>query len=387
MRKCQMLYTCTLLILISQSYIISISGAWNESCPEDEYLSKNGFCCNKCHAGFKLKAECPKPGMKSECVKCEDGTYLDQPNYSPNCFRCQKCKHNSKESLECTHKSNRGCECMKGYYKIKLSHTDWECYRCKTVCGPGQVKTGDCGGEQNTQCECEQNHYPAKNNKSCELCVKCQTGCKHLCISSTPMSPIKSAKPTTPSDTLPRILVPVCACITVVALGLFMSYEGLRLWRKRNRALSSQKSSPAPEGQTLIIMPPDKINESVPSTNQPCEPEQNRKLPDCVPREIKIHEFFYFVLDEVPVARFKELVRRLGVSEQNIERAEQDHRKYKDAQYQMLKVWSDSGSGGGSNVLPYHHIQMFIETLRDMYLVNCADNIENRFLSQDTSAT
>lgn len=100
-----------------------------------------------------------------------------------------------------------------------------------------------------------------------------------------------------------------------------------------------------------------------------------------------VHEFFYFVLDEVPVARFKELVRRLGVSEQNIERAEQDHRKYKDAQYQMLKVWSDSGNGGGSNVLPYHRIQMFIETLREMYLVNCADNIENRFLSQDTSAS
>lgn len=42
---------CSLQILISQSYIISISGARNESCPEDEYLSKNGFCCNKCHAG------------------------------------------------------------------------------------------------------------------------------------------------------------------------------------------------------------------------------------------------------------------------------------------------------------------------------------------------
>lgn len=100
-----------------------------------------------------------------------------------------------------------------------------------------------------------------------------------------------------------------------------------------------------------------------------------------------VHEFFYFVLDEVPIGRFKEFVRRLGVSEQNIERAEQDHRNCKDAQYQMLKVWSDSGSGGGNNVLPCHHIQMFIETLRDMYLVSCADNIENRFLAQDTSAS
>lgn len=91
------------------------------------------------------------------------------------------------------------------------------------------------------------------------------------------------------------------------------------------------------------------------------------------------------MLEEVPIGRFKELVRRLGVSEQNIGRAEQDHRNCKDAHYQMLKVWSDSGSGGGSNVLPCHRIQMFVDTLKDMNLVSCADDIENRFLSQDTS--
>lgn len=128
-------------------------------------------------------------------------------------------------------------------------------------------------------------------------------------------------------------------------------------------------------------------NESVPLTNQLSKAEQTGKLPDCVPREIKIHEFFYFVLDEVPIGRFKELVRHLGVSEQNIDRAEQDHRNCKDAHYQMLKVWSDSGSGGGNNVLPWQRIQMLVDTLKDMYLVNCADNIESRFLSQDTSTS
>lgn len=55
------------------------------------------------------------------------------------------------------------------------------------------------------------------------------------------------------SDTLPRILVPVCAFITLLALGVFMLYEGHRLWRKRNRALSSQTSSPAPEDQVRFL--------------------------------------------------------------------------------------------------------------------------------------
>lgn len=392
MRKCQ-LCAFVLLILISQSYTISnpaINGTstGKESCHTHEYRNKKGFCCDKCHPGFKLKEECPKPNTRSECVKCENGNFLDTLNYNPNCFRCRECKKpHSKEISPCTSKTNRECGCENGYYKKKIVDLEWECSRCR-VCGPTQLKTGECTGEQNTKCECKENHYLAVNKNSCEPCLECREECKHLCISSTPPNTLESVNTKSPSDMLPRILVPVCACITVVALGVFMLYEGIRLWRKRNRALSSPSSTPAHEDQTLIItVPPDTINESIPFTNQPCEPEQHRKLPDCVPRESKIHEFFYFVLDEVPIGRFKELVRRLGVSEQNIDRAEQDHRNCKDAHYQMLKVWSDSGNGGGNNVLPYHRIQMFIETLRDMYLVNCADNIENRFLSQDTNAS
>lgn len=390
MRKCQL--CIILLILISQSYTIShfaSSGARREKkdCRDDEYWNKKGFCCNKCHPGYKLKAECPKPETMSECVKCENGTYLEKSNYNLNCFRCQTCKKpHSKEISECTSNKNRVCRCDDGYYKKILGPLEWECSPC-SKCGPGQFQKGECEGEQNTKCECKENHYP-ESKTSCKLCVECGEGCKHLCITSPPSIPVKSANPTSPSGTLPQILVPVCACITVVALGVFMLYEGIRLQRKRNRALSPKPSSAAPEDQTFIItVPPEKINESVPFANQPCEPEQLRKLPDCVPREIKIHEFFYFVLDEVPIGRFKELARRLGVSEQNIDRAEQDHRNSKDAHYQILKVWSDSGSGGGNNVLPYHRIQMFIETLNDMYLVNCADNIENRFLSQETSSS
>lgn len=56
------------------------------------------------------------------------------------------------------------------------------------------------------------------------------------------------------SGTLPQILVPVCACITVVALGVFMLYEGIRLQKKRNRALSTQSSSAAPEDQVKFLI-------------------------------------------------------------------------------------------------------------------------------------
>lgn len=392
MRKCQV-FAYVLLALISQSYTIStfaIGGGQSVkgTCLDYEYWNNKGFCCNKCHPGFKLKEKCRESNTMSECVKCENGTYLENSNHNENCFSCRKCnKAHSKEISPCTLKSNRVCGCETGYYYKRLGDLTWECSLCKQ-CGSGQLMTAECAVDQNTKCQCKENHYAVGKN-FCEPCVKCQDECLHLCKSSTPPIPVRAFSPTSRPGSIPQILVPVCACITVLALGLFMSYEGIRLCKKQRHALSSQKSSPASDDQTLIITvaPDTEHNESVPLTNQPCKTEQNGKLPDCVPREIKIHEFFYFVLEEVPIGRFKELVRRLGVSEQNIDRAEQDHRNSKDAHYQMLKVWSDSGSGGGDNVLPCHRIQMLVDTLKDMYLVNCAFNIESRFLSQDTSTS
>lgn len=41
--------------------------------------------------GFKLKEKCPEKNTRSECVKCENETYLDNSNYNENCFSCMKC--------------------------------------------------------------------------------------------------------------------------------------------------------------------------------------------------------------------------------------------------------------------------------------------------------
>lgn len=357
------------------------------NCLENEYWNKEGFCCDKCHQGYKLKQECSAENMRSKCEKCDEGTYLEQANYSPNCFRCQQCtKPHSRESSPCTPYSNRVCECDTDYYKKKLGDLGWECSRCKK-CGDGQIEIQNCTKEENRQCKCQENHYPVNKN-SCKLCDKCQPGCDHLCKTSIPPVFFTSTKSNGPEDTVPKIVVPVCASIMVLSLAIFMAYEGIRHWRKRAQASSSQSSSPATEEEAFIItVVQDSKNKSVSFTNQPCESKPLGNLPDCIPREIKIHEFFYFVLDEVPIGRFKELVRRLGVSEQNIDRAEHDHRNCKDAQYQMLKVWSDGGSGGGNNVVPYDQIQMLMSTLKDMCLVSCADNIENKFLSQNTSVS
>ncbi|XP_056619431.1 tumor necrosis factor receptor superfamily member 1A [Triplophysa dalaica] len=356
-----------LLVLCCQSYAVG-----KEQCSEKEYWNDQGFCCDKCHAGFKLKEKCSGLGQRSVCEKCDNGTYLENANYFENCFRCTGCKKRNMVTVSnCTITSNSKCKCKDGYYMKTLFTSTSECHPCKK-CGSGQWKIGNCTGEDYNHCKCKDKHYSVKPN-SCEPCVSCQEGCGHLCSTTAP-------------DTIPQILVPLCSCIMALSVGVFMVYEGIRLWRKRKRASTAQSSPHDPvlttEVEPMVVTDsPD----SVLITNQPCETERASELPDCVPREIKVAEFIYFVLDEIPVARFKELLRRLGISDQDIDWAERDNRAFKDAQYQMLKVWSDRGrgSGGGNNILPYNLIQLFIDTLRNMFLASCADIIENRFLSKD----
>lgn len=95
-------------------------------------------------------------------------------------------------------------------------------------------------------------------------------------------------------------------------------------------------------------------------------------------------EFIYSVLDIVPVGRFKELVRRLNVSEQDIDRAERDHRAFADAQYQMLMVWVESGTRGGKSVLPCPLLQECVNTLKDMNLNACAESIEDKYATSSS---
>nr|XP_055065594.1 tumor necrosis factor receptor superfamily member 1A isoform X2 [Misgurnus anguillicaudatus] len=372
------------LVLISQPYATVDAAAFEIKCAENEYRTNQGFCCDKCHPGYKLIKECSAQGQRSICEKCGDGTYINTSNYSPTCWSCKKCdKANMDMISNCTITKNSECKCNKGFYMKMLDEWTPECKKCKK-CGDGQLTVVNCTGDNYDHCICKDKHYKVKNNL-CKPCDECRFGCDHLCKSEVPTgTPVHA---TNPSNKVSQIVFPICACIIAVMVGVFLLYEAVRIWRKRKRASSNHSSSrddkAKSEDEPMMEEASSVTEDLVSISNQRYETELPRELPDCVPREIKIAEFFYFVLDEIPVGRFKELVRRLGVSEPDIERAENDHRACKDAQYQMLKVWSDRCGGGGNNILSCHLIQMFIDTLRDMYLSSCADSVETKFLSQD----
>ncbi|KAL7874305.1 hypothetical protein SRHO_G00052750 [Serrasalmus rhombeus] len=345
-----------------------------ETCAENEYLH-DGICCDKCPPGFKLKDACTGKGLRSSCEKCGVDFYLDSTNYYRNCFSCTTCKRNEVEESPCTHKKNRVCACKPGYYRNSVNLYTWSCSRCKT-CGAGERESQPCSSNNNTVCKCKDLHYRLNRN-TCVLCKGCSEQCPDLC--TTP-SPPRSISPK-PDPVLPVFIFPVLASAAVFAI-LLIAYEGIRRWRKKKR---NQSESPDPEKDTIEqtqVHTKIKEEESILLTNHSVEHEQDQALPDCVPREIRTHEFIYFVLEVVPIKRFKELVRRLNISEQDIDRAERDNYAFADAQYQMLKIWSDNASGGGRNILPRPLLQEFVDRLKDMNLNGCAESIENKYCTE-----
>ncbi|XP_062394537.1 tumor necrosis factor receptor superfamily member 1A isoform X2 [Sardina pilchardus] len=363
----------------------STTSSRHDKCQLDHQYphSSNKFCCNKCIPGFVQHKECSGEGRTTECKPCRNGTYMDVANYYANCFRCRKCKVTEVEITKCNYKTNTVCQCKPGYYKKNIiPELDHECRRCKK-CGDGEIETSPCTPEQDRKCECKYLHYREKiDDTFCKLCSD-EDDCPGVLVKP-------STDPGPGNPELPMLVtVPLTIIATVLLTALVMlSYKAIK------RRVKQEKRSPAtsepPDSPSVSLTSSEPLltvtssvatikndhNEGIPFPCQASSETQNA-LPDCVPREIKTGKFIYSVLDLVPVSRVTELVRLLGVKDQDIERARRDNPlSCHEAQYHMLKRWADSGTRGHTATLAWPLLLQLLATLRDMGLGGCAESLE-----------
>lgn len=120
---------------------------------------------------------------------------------------------------------------------------------------------------------------------------------------------------------------------------------------------STHLCTPGPLASTHLCTPVQKWEASAPSA-----PDQ---LADADPATL------YAVVDGVPPSRWKELVRRLGLSEHEIERLELENgRHLREAQYSMLAAWRRRTPRREAT------LELLGRVLRDMDLLGCLENIE-----------
>lgn len=133
------------------------------------YTTVTVFLTYCCCTGFKLVEKCHGHGQRSNCTHCPDGQYLDQMNYSPNCWKCKRCRgrqsnvttmpvcvvlvngvfflplftENEVEKTKCTRDTNTVCRCNDGFYRSYIDSVTYECIKC-TACQANEKKIQNC---------------------------------------------------------------------------------------------------------------------------------------------------------------------------------------------------------------------------------------------------
>ncbi|KAF7670098.1 hypothetical protein LDENG_00050180 [Lucifuga dentata] len=380
----QKVTVCTLMLLmcvLNPSLGLELQPSEEPTCPHGDYLSEKQICCNKCSPGFKLVDECHATGQRSNCTPCPSGEYTDEMNYYPNCRRCKRCKKFEVVVYPCESRRDTVCRCKDDFYKDVIDSGTSQCLKC-TTCGAGERQTHTCTPEHNTLCECEQGYYRAKNK--CLPCKDCKTDCELHCPSLPDLFHTKA--PENGKDFLVKVIAGAGAfgLVALVLVG-FVTYIATKKHTKRRLLQSSQPSDASPDSIQVLIHSeePSENNCCTAVPQSPASDQEPANLPDCVPLEIKIPELIYTVLDLVPVLQVKQLVRSLGVTDTEIERAEMDHRACREAQYQMLRVWamrgSRAGSGGQGGMLHRPLLQDLLDKLKKMHLGQAAEELETKY--------
>ncbi|KAG9344940.1 hypothetical protein JZ751_009480 [Albula glossodonta] len=239
---------------------------------------------------------------------------------------------------------NQSLSCRSDEFKALKGH-------CCNKCLPGYRKEADCEGpKMRTTCSpCPDGHYMDEINHS-KNCRPCRV-CRHDYFE-------KLQSPCTEKQNA------VCDCNDGYKRIYIDEYTS-----ECQKCLISPSLSPD-SFRKEDESPPSKIGVAT---------HQSTQLPDCVPQEIRLSPFIYYLLDLIPASRFKELVRKLGVSEREIERAERDNHTFKEGQFQMLKVWGESGDGVVWGRLSQRLFSEIVSTLLDMGLSSTVDAIEEKY--------
>ncbi|XP_029359930.1 tumor necrosis factor receptor superfamily member 1A isoform X2 [Echeneis naucrates] len=385
----------TVLLLMCLFDLAVLQASKEKKCPDTDYLSENGICCDQCPKGYKLIEQCHAPGQRSNCTPCPTDQYMENRNFYPNCRSCKRCKRNEIPVTPCQPTQNTICQCVKDYYKFDIDGDTYECRKCKQ-CGVDEKEKQSCTPESNTVCECKEKYYRFKNK--CEPCERCtKVECEHLCnpVSPTTM-PTKGDGPD--QSVFPGIIagVGISAFILMILMVVITHVTTKKLIKREMLTKSSQSTDLSPDSCEIPFVHKNMEDNTVKiNVESPVNEQQFTSLPDFVPLGIKtphshlsippaaLSDLLYTVLDLVPIQKVKQLVRSLGVTDTEIAQAEMDNRYCREAHYQMLRVWAErkslAGVGGQGELFDCSLMQELLDKLRKMDLGLAVQELETKY--------
>ncbi|XP_037370399.1 tumor necrosis factor receptor superfamily member 1A [Talpa occidentalis] len=383
-------------------------------CPQGKYVhpENNSICCTFCHKGTYLRNHCRGPGLDTDCKECEKGTYSATKNYHRYCHGCSKCREEllQVEISPCMLDRDTVCGCRKNQYRKNLGGSLFQCVNCNP-CLNGTVHR-PCQEQEDTYCHCHAGFFSRENK--CVSCVHCKNAdCEKSC------KPFSTEPSQHPNDPGTAVLLPMVIFLGVCLLSLLFVGIGCRYqrWKPKLYSIVCGKSTLVKEGEPEALAPapgfistpgfspiptfnpspifspgdwpnfrtgpphtemapphlgaaPFPLSPAVPTLSH--NPAPLPKGMDSVhPQRPDDPATLYAVVDGVPPSRWREFVRRLGLSEHEIERLEmQNGRCLREAQYSMLEAWRRRTPRREAT------LDLLGSVLRDMDLLGCLEDIE-----------
>ncbi|XP_078005780.1 tumor necrosis factor receptor superfamily member 10B isoform X2 [Phascolarctos cinereus] len=105
----------------------------------------------QCPAGKHLKPA-SIPNTTAECLPCHSGIdFTEYPNGLPSCIPCQICKPDQEEVMPCNATRNTQCHCKSGTFCPK-DHPCEICKKCKSKCPKGMIEISSCSPRSDLEC-------------------------------------------------------------------------------------------------------------------------------------------------------------------------------------------------------------------------------------------
>uniref|UniRef100_A0A8C0D7I5 TNF receptor superfamily member 1A n=1 Tax=Balaenoptera musculus TaxID=9771 RepID=A0A8C0D7I5_BALMU len=341
----------------------------------------------------------PHPGDREKRESsCPQGKYSHPQNNSICCTKCHK-EMFQVETASCAVDRDTMCGCRKNQYRKYWSETLFQCLNC-SLCPNGTVHHS-CKERQDTICHCHVGFF--LRDAECVSCAHCKnTECEKLC----PALPVTSNDSQDPGTTvlLPLVIIFGLCLASFLLIVLACRYQR---WKPKLYSIICGQSAPVKEGEPEPLASAPSFSPASSPTFTPCDrsnfrvtslpremapphqgagpilpaPPASTPVPTPVQKwEASAHgpplpdadpATLYAVVDGVPPLRWREFVRRLGLSDHEIERLElQNLRCLREAQYSMLAAWRRRTPRREAT------LELLGRVLRDMDLLGCLEDIE-----------
>ncbi|XP_060619375.2 tumor necrosis factor receptor superfamily member 1A-like [Anolis sagrei] len=347
-------------------------------CERGYFNHTNGtHCCLQCHKGTYVAEECLGPGMAPNCLECPRGTYMPENNYNPQCLGCARCRTSFKqiEISSCHPERDTICGCANNQYQTS-DGSEFFCRNC-SACENGKIRQ-HCTKFSDTICECHAHFFRRTGENNCSPCSSCNDEeCEKLC--GTMLGSVKSPLNST------EIIVALSSLLVLFAFGcLVMLLAKKTDWQSCSKKMKSTFSLDQP-----ITGEPTTKNNNKTNCSLLCREDEEQQLSqaspavllsDCVrpARETLIPDYpnvLYTIADHVPMSRWREFMRYLGLDDNTMERISIEQRHVREAQYEMLRQWKQQAGHGAS-------VEHISNVLNQMNLSGCSEAIQEALTKQ-----